>query len=124
MSRFDFSDIKVLAHEMGHFWGLYHTFEEQQFGKGDFTEENCSLLGDKICDTPPDPGPFFEVYINYVDCELFNLKNDAGFEYKPDITNYMSYYKPCYLKEFSFTPDQMMVMKVATSLSIRSKFIR
>ena len=124
LSRFDLSDIKVLAHEMGHFWGLYHTFEESQFGKDDFKEENCGSKGDMICDTPPDPGPIFEVYVNYITCEFSNLKNEEGMEYKPLIENYMSYYKPCYLREFSFTHGQVMVMKVASSLPIRSKFIR
>lgn len=124
MSRFDLSDIKVFAHEMGHFWGLYHTFEDYQFGKDDFSNENCAILGDRICDTPPDPGTVFEVYVNYTTCELSNLKNEEGFEYKPLIENYMSYYKPCYLKEFSFTPGQIVVMKVAATLPIRAKFIR
>ncbi len=124
MSRFDISDIKVVAHEMGHFWGLYHTFEEQQFGKDDFTVENCATLGDGICDTPPDPGPIYEVYVNYSTCELLNLTSDTGEEYKPHIENYMSYYKPCYLKEYSFTHDQMMVMTVAAGLPMRAKFIR
>jgi len=124
MSRFDISDIKVLAHEMGHFWGLYHTFEEAQYGKDDLSKENCHLLGDRICDTPGDPGAIFEVYVNYVTCETLNLKNEAGKEYKPMIENYMGHYKPCYLKEFKFTPQQLKVMEVAATLPMRSKFIR
>lgn len=124
MSRFDISNIKVLAHEMGHFWGLYHTFEEAQFGKDNFSEANCHLLGDRICDTPPDPGPIFEVYVNYVSCEVLSLKTEEGLEYKPHIENYMSYYKPCYLKEFSFTPGQLRVMRVAANLPFRSIFVK
>jgi hypothetical protein len=124
MSRFDISDIKVMAHEMGHFWGLYHTFEEAQFGKDDLRQENCHLLGDRICDTPPDPGAVYEVYVNYITCELSELKNKEGLAYKPQIENYMSYYKPCYLREFTFTPDQIMVMKVAAMEPLRSKFTR
>ena len=124
MSRFDLSNVKVLAHEMGHFWGLYHTFEEAQYGKDDFAVEKCDLQGDRICDTPPDPGPVYEVYVNYVTCELLNLKNAEGLAYKPLIENYMSYYKPCYLKAFSFTPDQIAVIKTAATLPIRSKFTR
>jgi len=124
MSRFDLSDLKVFAHEMGHFWGLFHTFEETLFGKDDFNEKNCAVLGDRICDTPPDPGTIFEVYVNYTTCELLNLENDEGYAYKPLIQNYMSYYKPCYLKEFSFTPDQIKVMKVAATLPMRTKFIK
>lgn len=124
MSRFDISNVKVLAHEMGHFWGLYHTFEETQFGKDNFGQATCHLHGDRICDTPPDPGPIFEVYVNYVTCEFLKLKNEKGFAYKPHIENYMSYYKPCYLKKFSFTQGQIMVMKMAATLPIRSKFIQ
>lgn len=124
MSRFDISDVKVFAHEMGHFWGLYHTFEEAQFGKDDFDPDRCGELGDSICDTPPDPGAVYEVYVNYTTCELSNLTNDAGKAYKPMIENYMSYYKPCYLREFSFTHQQLEVMMVAATQPIRKKFVR
>jgi len=33
---------------MGHFLGLYHTFE------GGCTNNDCAIDGDGICDTPPD----------------------------------------------------------------------
>jgi len=39
---------KVLAHEMGHYLGLYHTFE------GGCNNFDCLLNGDRVCDTPPD----------------------------------------------------------------------
>ncbi len=38
----------VLAHEMGHYLGLYHTFENG------CTNDDCMADGDRICDTPPD----------------------------------------------------------------------
>lgn len=38
----------LLAHEMGHYLGLYHTFE------GGCTNNDCLTDGDKVCDTPPD----------------------------------------------------------------------
>ncbi|MFI5153589.1 MAG: gliding motility-associated C-terminal domain-containing protein, partial [Chitinophagales bacterium] len=39
----------LLAHEMGHYLGLYHTFEGLNCAN-----TNCSVDGDKVCDTPPD----------------------------------------------------------------------
>lgn len=38
----------VVAHEMGHYLGLFHTFE------GGCTNTDCSIDGDRVCDTPPD----------------------------------------------------------------------
>ncbi len=42
----------LFAHEMGHYLGLYHTFE------GSCTNNNCETDGDRVCDTPPDGYPF------------------------------------------------------------------
>ena len=39
----------VLAHECGHYLGLYHTFNS-----ADCINYNCLLDGDQVCDTPPD----------------------------------------------------------------------
>lgn len=40
----------TLAHEVGHIFGLAHTFRE---GCSGMTEDNCDTAGDYVCDTPP-----------------------------------------------------------------------
>jgi len=124
LSSFDLRDIKIVTHEFGHFFGLYHTFEKHLFGEDNFETNDCYTVGDRICDTPPDPGAIFEAHVNYTACEMFGYKNMKGKEYKPLVENYMSYYKPCYLKEYSFSDEQVMVMQLASGLEIRNKFSR
>ena len=43
-----FANDVVITHEIGHFLGLYHTFE------GNCTNNDCTNDGDRVCDTPPD----------------------------------------------------------------------
>jgi len=45
----------TLSHEIGHCLGLYHTFETS-FCVENINQSNCQSCGDKICDTPADPG--------------------------------------------------------------------
>ncbi|MCE3279265.1 MAG: hypothetical protein K0S44_1456 [Bacteroidetes bacterium] len=103
------STSKTLAHEMGHYFGLEHTFE------GSGTElvngANCLTAGDQICDTPSDPfvvGTSPNSYVNG-NCRFISMLTDAnGDFYDPMVGNIMSYYPDnC---ACGFTHDQYMKM--------------
>lgn len=93
--------LSSIIHEMGHFFGLYHTFETQ-FGSELANGTNCATTGDLVCDTPADPGLG---NTPAPDCNLSPYIKDANNEwYVPMIGNTMSYYSSdC---ECGFTPDQ------------------
>lgn len=100
---------RTLYHEMGHYFGLLHTFE------GSGTElvngSNCTTAGDLICDTPSDPFVKGDPVANYVNssCKFISMKQDAnGDYYDPIVGNIMSYYPDAC--ECGFTHDQYMKM--------------
>lgn len=89
-----------ITHEMGHFFGLYHTFEDG-FGAELANGANCATAGDLICDTEADPDPTGQNVDT--DCNLTVFYKDAnGDPYDPPSDNIMSYY-PCACR---FTVDQ------------------
>lgn len=107
---------KTITHEMGHFFGLSHTWEGSGIELVDGS--NCSVVGDGLCDTPADPfflGPPMETWV--VDCRFIGMMQDANGEfYNPDVGNIMSYYPGgcrCH-----FTHDQYM--KMATTYNPNS----
>jgi len=97
----------TLTHEMGHMFGLLHTFEGN--GIELVNGSNCETEGDLICDTPADPfveGDDMSLYIGE-DCEFISIKLDSNFQYyQPDVGNIMSYY-PC---SCGFTRGQYLKM--------------
>lgn len=79
---------KTISHEMGHFFGLAHTFEgaPQELNNG----SNCQTTGDMICDTPPDGNP---MAIDPGTCEYTGALTDPNGELlTPIIGNIMSYH--------------------------------
>lgn len=99
--------VGALTHELGHFFGLPHTFS----GNGDELADgsNCETAGDRICDTPADPfNPEEDEVSDLVkNCIFYAERKDAnGKFYQPDVGNIMSYYQcPC-----GFTRGQYLKM--------------
>lgn len=88
----DCAGARTVAHELGHYFSLLHTFE------GNGTElvngGNCQVEGDQICDTPADPYIALAPMDEYVEnCRFIYEGTDANGEYyNPDLGNIMSYY--------------------------------
>ena len=81
----------TLVHEIGHFLGLYHTFESY-LGMELVNGSNCSTTGDLLCDTPADINGSIDVS----DCTYTDLTTDLnGDFYTPYLSNIMSYYVEC-----------------------------
>ncbi len=78
-----------LPHQMGHFFGLYHTFEDG-FGSEYVDGSNCATSGDLICDTPAD------ITVAIFDCIPNNTMTDAnGDKYHHPFDNMMSAARSC-----------------------------
>jgi len=86
----------VVAHEMGHYFGLYHTWEGSLTSSPELVDgSNCATTGDFVCDTPADPY-FEDSGIQWVEDgtnEYIYMGLDAnGDYYTPNVENIMSYY--------------------------------
>ncbi len=99
-----------MAHLMGHYFGLVHTFETA----GELVKRtNCATTGDKICDTPADPFQLGDDPDLLLDaptnpCRFIDKSRDANSEYyTPDVGNIMSMYYGCYC---SFSQEQLKLM--------------
>ena len=108
-------DGSTLAHEVGHYFGLYHTHGVSNTQMTDeFADfSNCLVAGDDVCDTPAEPNLSTGVDSS---CIYQGTASDAnGFPFDPDPSNIMSYApKPC---KFQFTQGQYNRMSyVATYL--------
>jgi hypothetical protein len=73
-----FTSGSLLAHELGHAFNLYHTFQGANGGNCPLNDD-CLTQGDKVCDTPPHQ----QSHCSTSSCESGNLQNTTG--------NYMSY---------------------------------
>ncbi len=90
----------TLAHEMGHYFSLPHTFNNWNNANAEFVDgSNCATDGDLFCDTPAD---FLDYRWN---CPYTgNTLDPQGQPYTPDGSLFMSYSnEPC---PYRFSPMQ------------------
>lgn len=82
----------IMAHELGHSFGLFHTFGPGFNGTNELVDgSNCTTAGDLICDTPADPYPAGSQSLET--CAYTGTVTDAnGDPYTPLMDNVMSYY--------------------------------
>lgn len=83
----------TLAHEIGHYFDLFHTHESCVVLGVPTCEEcpdgsNCATAGDQLCDTPADPNLFNNVDIN---CDYSGSGTRCGDAFIPHTDNLMSY---------------------------------
>ncbi len=83
----------TLAHEIGHYFDLYHT-HETGFGTECPNGSNCSSTGDLLCDTPADPGLNFDTDVTAACVWTGTSTPPTGCgstNYAPPTRNVMSY---------------------------------
>lgn len=98
---------EVLAHELGHGLGLYHTFEGD--GNGCPANDNCATQGDRVCDTPPHK----TADCVFSPCASGDLTNSSW--------NIMSY---CSLSRILFTEGQKTRSRNAAFTTTRFALLR
>ncbi len=118
---------KIFLHELGHYFGLLHTFQDSNnpdISKRELVtrvaSSNCATTGDLLCDTPADPferEPLLSSY--YCNDPLPATLLDAqGNTFQPPLNNIMSYHIRC---GDVFTNQQYIRMKAGLGLRISSE---
>lgn len=124
------NDDKTTPHEMGHYFGLGHTFNQSTAtdanGNPDYSNgkrelvtrltnetsprlsANCSVSGDYFCDTEADPyGATGSAVSNCIVTANLDANGDT---FSPNMNNFMNYYW-CRGNGYAFTPQQVSKMQ-------------
>ncbi|CAH0995883.1 hypothetical protein EMA8858_02011 [Emticicia aquatica] len=105
-SEDDFTNLKdkTFLHELGHYFGLFHTFQDSNNSDIKKRElvtrgngSNCVSTGDQLCDTAADPFerlPLISAY-NCTETAPADIVDANGDIFSPPIDNIMSYHQRC-----------------------------
>ncbi|MFM2392797.1 MAG: hypothetical protein RLZZ546_779, partial [Bacteroidota bacterium] len=107
----------ILAHEVGHYLGLFHTFGKGDHIKGKVLKNSDVLVRDDfVNDTPFDPGNNERV-ISTCEYKCSNISSHPCafypgtlIPYSPDLTNIMAYHND--ICPTTFSADQKAIMNV------------
>jgi hypothetical protein len=107
-----------ISHEVGHCFGLFHTFHGLCRNEGGCPElvdgSNCDVCGDFVCDTPADPTignkDISTCEWNGITCNNNSNTDANGDHYLPDPANLMAY-SPSLCREY-FTQGQGERMRI------------
>ncbi|MEL7531603.1 MAG: PKD domain-containing protein [Bacteroidota bacterium] len=81
----------TFAHELGHYFNLYHT-HETALGTELVNGSNCTSAGDYLCDTPADPRLSTSTNVDVTSCVYTGTSTDTnGDSHNPETDNLMSY---------------------------------
>ena len=115
------------THEMGHFFGLLHTFQGYSSPPNTSMElvtrdsgKNCETAGDCLCDTPADP--YIGANEVNTNCIYVGTARDANNElYVPDVSNFMAYSRHSCRNNFS--DGQIGIISAIASSTGKQGFI-
>ena len=120
----DFENLKnkTFLHEIGHYFGLFHTFQDSDNPNVSKRElvtrgagSNCVLMGDQLCDTSADP--FERLPLLYAfNCNQnspADFQDNNGENFTPPVDNIMSYHQRC---GNAFTEQQYQKMQASFAI--------
>lgn len=105
-----------LAHQVGHFFNLYHT-HETVFGTELVKRTGCDVTGDRCCDTEADPN-----LLGWVDSNCLytgRIKDSNSDYYHPSVKNLMSFGPDacrCYFSNTQFLRMIYAINNIRTNL--------